>query len=220
MARSERPTRAELEEDRFVEWIMQAADFLKERMQFVIAAAAAVAVIVVLISYLRSAEEEARLQASTSFGQVLMADANGDVAQALEIAENLIREHRGTPAAAQGVVYLANRYFRQGRLDEAQRLYETYLEDYGDVDVLVFAAWSGVAACIESQGQFAQAAEKYVQYADRYDGQQASLALMSASRCYALAGETAAQKKALRRIARAFPTSPVVAKAREQLRRL
>ena len=220
MARSERPTRAELEEDRFVEWIMQAADFLKERMQFVIAAAAAVAVIVVLIGYLRSAEEEARLQASISFGQVLMADANGDVSQALEIAENLIREHRETPAAAQGVVYLANRYFQQGRLDEAQRLYETCLEDYGDVDVLVFAAWSGVAACIESQGQFAQAAEKYVQYADRYEGQQASLALMSAARCYALAGETAAQKKALRRIARDFARSPVVAKAREQLRRL
>ena len=219
MAKSERPTRAELEEDRFVEWIMQAADFLKERMQFVIAAAAAVAVIVVLIGYMRSAEEEDRLQASASFGQVLMADANGEAGQAMEIAEQLIREHSGTPAAAQGAVYLANRLFRQGRLDEARRLYETYLDD-GDVDVLVFAAWSGVAACIESQGQFAQAAAKYEEYADQYDGQQASLALMSASRCYALAGDTEAQRDALLRIARDFPTSPLVAKAREQLRRL
>ena len=219
MAKSERPTRAELEEDRFVEWIMQAADFLKERMQFVIAAAAAVAVIVVLIGYMRSVEEEDRLQASASFGQVLMAEANGDAGQAMEIAEQLIREHSGTPAAAQGVVYLANRLFHQGRLDEAQRLYETYLDD-GEVDVLVFAAWSGVAACIESQGQFAQAAAKYEEYADQYDGQQATLALMSASRCYALAGDTEAQKEALGRIARDFPTSPLVAKAREQLRRL
>ena len=219
MAKSERPTRAELEEDRFVEWIMQAADFLKERMQFVIAAAAAVAVIVMLIGYMQSVEEEDRLQASASYGQVLMADANGEAGQAMEIAEQLIREHSGTPAAAQGVVYLANRLFRQGRLDEARRLYETYLDD-GDVDVLVFAAWSGVAACIESQGQFAQAAAKYEEYADQYDGQQASLALMSASRCYALAGDTVAQREALLRIARDFPTSPLVAKAREQLRRL
>ena len=220
MAKSERPTRAELEEDRFVEWIMQAADFLKERIQFVVAAAAAVVVIVVLISYMRNAGENARLEASAAFGQVLMADANGDATQAMEIAEHLIRENPGTPAAAQGVVYLANRYFQQGRLDEAHRLYETYLEDYGGVDVLVFAAWSGVAACIESQGQFAQAAEKYEQYANLHDGQQGALALMSASRCYALAGDTSGQKKALGRIARDFPTSPLVAKAREQLRRL
>ena len=53
MAKSERPTRAELEEDRFVEWIMQAADFVKERMQFVVAAVAALVVIVVLVSYMR-----------------------------------------------------------------------------------------------------------------------------------------------------------------------
>ena len=220
MAKSERPTRAELEEDRFVEWIMQAADFLKERMQFVIAAAAAVVVMVVLISYMRNAEENARLEASAAFGQVLMADANGDATQAMEIAEHLIRQNSGTPAAAQGVIYLANRYFHQGRLDEAQRLYETYLEDYGDVDVLAFAAWSGVAACIESQGQFSRAGEKYEEYADRHDGQQGALALMSASRCFALADDTAGQKQALGRIARDYPNSPLVPKAREQLRRL
>lgn len=220
MAKGDRPTRAELEEDRFVEWIMRVGDVLREHMQVVVGAVAVLVATILLVGYVRASQEEDRLQASAVLGDVLMADGNGNAVDAVQIAERLIRDHPGTPAAAQGGLFLANRYFHQGRLSEAQRLYETYLDEHGDSEVLVFAAWSGVAACLESQGQFAKAAQKYELYADRHKGQQASLALMDASRCYALAGDTTSQKKALRRIRHEFPNSPLASKAHEQLRTL
>ena len=221
MAKNDRPTKAELEEDRFVEWIMGVFDFLKDRLQLVIGVVVALLLIVSGALYTRNLQEEERLKASHSLGKVLMIEANGNIVAAMEAAEILVAEHRGTSAAGQGAVFLANRYFNQGRFNEAKNLYEQFLDQYGDTDeVLFFAAWSGIAGCLESQEEFVSAAKKYEQYADQYGGEQASLALIDAARCYGLAGDTTAQKNALTRITKNFPTSPVVGKVREQLQAL
>ena len=170
---------------------------------------------------MRNLQEEERLKASHSLGKVLMIEANGNIVAAMEAAEILVAEHKGTSAAGQGAVFLANRYFNQGRFNEAKNLYEQFLDQYGDTDeVLFFAAWSGIAGCLESQEEFVSAAKKYEQYADQYGGEQASLALIDAARCYGLAGDATAQKNALTRITINFPTSPVVGKVREQLQAL
>ena len=221
MVNSQKPTKAELKEDQFLEWIIRAADYLKERMQFVIGGSVAVVLAIAIVSWVRTAAETDRATATKVLGEALTADDSGNPERAIQLAETLVSDHRGTPAAAQGVIFLANRYFRQGRLSEAQQYYESYLDEYGDVDVLVFAATTGVAACFESQGQYAKAAKRYESYAEQHAGsQQSSLALMDASRCYAMAGDAEARRQALARVARDYPRSPLANKARERLRAL
>jgi TolA-binding protein len=96
-----------------------------------------------------------------------------------------------------------------------------YLDEHGDVDVLVYAAWSGIAACYESQGEFDRAALKFTEYAEQNKGQmQTALALMNAARCYHLAGQVETAKKELERVTREHADSPVAGRARDQLNML
>ena len=217
-AKRNRPTKRELEEDQFVEWMVQASDYVKERGRTFAAGAAAVVVIILAVNYVQASRESARTEAATLLGEALMAEQGGQQDQAIRLGEQLLSEYGGTSASAHGTVMLGNRYFNQGRYAEAETLYQTYLTDYGDLDVLVFAAWRGVAACYEALEQYDKAAAKYAEYANVHAGNMAaSLALMDAARCYGAMGDTQRQRDLLKRVTRDFASSPASVRARQEL---
>lgn len=212
------PTKKELREDRFVEWVLEAVDYVRSKSQYFTAGAIAVVVGIAGIAYFQKSQEESRAKAAALLGEAMIADDNGQAHEVMRLCEELVGKYSGTPAAAQGTVFLANRYFAQGRYAEAQKLYQSYLADYEALDVLVFAAWNGLAACAEAQGDYQQAAGKYQEYAAGHPGTiQAAMALMEAARCYGLAGDVANQQKTLARVTAEFADSPVAARAREAL---
>lgn len=218
---SKRLSKAELREDEFVEWIMQAMDYVRDRAQYFLGGFIGFIAIVFLINLFIEKQEEAKLQAAERLGDIVIAEAGGDMGRALQLNEELIADFEGTPAASQGTLLLANRYFRQGRYADAQGLYERYLGEEKVLDVLKFAAWNGLAACLTAQGEFQKAAQKYREYADSHaDTQPAAIALRQAARCYALAGDAVQQREVLERIARDYAQSPMAAKAREELNML
>ncbi|MFH1571157.1 MAG: tetratricopeptide repeat protein [Gemmatimonadota bacterium] len=217
-AHRNRPTRQELEEDHFVEWVMEAVDYVRNRAQLFVGGAAAIVVAILAVTYVQSSRQDARHAATALLGQAIIADESGRVEEAVGLAEQVNSKYAGTPAAAQATVLLANRYYLQGRYADAERLFQSYLDDYGDAEVLAYAAWSGLAACYEAQGDMRRAADKYRSYADQYsDRDEAALALMDAARCYGAAGDAAQQKQALERVTRDYPKTPVVSRAREDL---
>jgi tetratricopeptide (TPR) repeat protein len=209
-------SKEELKEDRVVEWIMAAAEFVREKRQVVVGAGIAAIIVILLINFIISSQKEARVEASALLGDVIVAEGNGQDDEVIRLCEQLIGKYSGTPAAAQGLLLLANRFFALGRYEDAQKLYQSYLDEYEPLDVLVFAAWSGVAASLEAEGQFQNAAKKYQEYADAYSTtMQASLALFEAARCYGSIGDLATQKDILTRITKEFSDSPVAARARD-----
>jgi TolA-binding protein len=212
------PSKQELREDRFVEWVLETADFVRARAQQFIAAAAAVVLVIAGVAYYNKAQTDARVEAAALLGEALIADDNNQTDEAIRLAEQVLKGYAGTPGAAQATLFLANRYYAQGRYGESQKLYEQYLSDYGDQDVLAFAARSGLASCAEAQGDYRQAAAKFQAAATASGGNtQGALALLEAARCYGLAGDTASQKGVLNQIAREFSDSPAAARAREEL---
>jgi tetratricopeptide (TPR) repeat protein len=209
-------TKEELKEDRFVEWIMSAAEFVRKKSQLVVAAGIFVVIVVLSINFIISSQKEARIEASALLGDAIVADGNRQDDEVIRLCELLVAEYAGTPAAAQGTLLLANRYFARGRFVDAQELYQSYLDDYEPLDVLVFAAWSGVAACLEAEGEFQSAARLYQEYAENHSAtMQASLALFEAARCYGSIGDVANQKEILVRITKDFSESPVARRAKD-----
>ena len=209
-------TKEELKEDRFVEWIMSAAEFVRKKSQLVVAAGIFVVIVVLSINFIISSQKEARIEASALLGDAIVADGNRQDDEVIRLCELLVAEYAGTPAAAQGTLLLANRYFARGRFVDAQELYQSYLDDYEPLDVLVFAAWSGVAACLEAEGEFQSAARLYQEYAEDHSAtMQASLALFEAARCYGSIGDVANQKEILVRITKDFSESPVARRAKD-----
>jgi|APSaa5957512622_1039677.scaffolds.fasta_scaffold111679_1 tetratricopeptide (TPR) repeat protein len=215
---SSKLSKEELREDEFVEWIMQAADYVKERAQLFIGGLVVFVLLILGINYIIESQEQAKVEAASRLGDLLMAEEEGDAAGVISIAEDLISRFDGTPAAAQGVLVLANRYFAQENFAEGQRLYEKYLEDYGQSEILVFGAWSGLASCLEAQGQTTAAAEKYLEFATGHpQSLQAAMAVWEAARCYGQLGDISRQKELLERVMRDFPELPLAARAKASL---
>lgn len=211
-------SKSELREDEFVEWIMQAVEYVKERARLFVGGAVAVIAVIMAIHYSIESKEANRLKAAALLGDVLMVEQGGEPTEAIRLAEELASSYAGTPAAAQGIVLLAHLYYAQGRYAEARTYYQRYLDNYEPLDVLAYAAQSGLGACLEAEGQFLAAAEHYEALAAQQAGTiHEAMARMEAARIYGLAGERDKQQALLQEVSRAFPQYPIAAQARAAL---
>ena len=212
------PSKQELKDDQFVDWILEAADFVRAKSQQFLSGAVGVVLVIAGIAYYNKTQADARVEAAGLFGEAMIKDDDGRTEEAIQMGEKVLKEYAGTPAAAQATLFLANRHYALGRYGEAQKLYERYLSDYGEVDVLAFAARNGLASCAEAQGDYRQAAAKFQEAATGSGGNtQGAVALLEAARCFGLAGDTVSQKGILNQITRDFSESPAAARAREEL---
>jgi len=211
-------SKSELREDEFVEWIIEAVEYVKERARLFASGAIAVVAVIVAINYFIESKEAERLKAAVLIGDVLMVEQGGEPTEALRLAEELVASYAGTPAAAQGTVLLANLHYAQGRYVEARGYYQTYLDNYEPLDVLAYAAQSGLGACLEAEGQLVAAAQHYETYAAQQAGTiREAMARMEAARIYGLADETDKQQALLEQVSRTFAQYPIAAQARAAL---
>ena len=218
---TEQSNRHQEQEDPFLEWVLNALQFVKDRSQLLIGGVIAIIAALVITEFVQGQRLTARDEAAHLLFQVMLADGNGQMAQVLGTGQRLIDEYAGTPSAAHGMILLANRNYGVGRYDEAKRLYERYIAEYGDVEMLVFSARTGIAACAEAQGDLQGAAAGYIAYADEHPNDRASaIALMDAARCYRLLGDPQQQRSLLDRVTHEFPSSPVSQRARQELQML
>lgn len=211
-------SKSELREDEFVEWIMQAVEYVKERARLFVGGAVAVIAVIMAIHYSIESKGANRLKAAALLGDVLMVEQGGEPTEAIRLAEELASSYAGTPAAAQGIVLLAHLHYAQGRYAEARTYYQRYLDNYEPLDVLAYAAQSGLGACLEAEEQFLAAAEHYEALAAQQAGTiHEAMAQMEAARIYGLAGERDKQQALLQEVSRAFPQYPIAAQARAAL---
>ena len=217
-AESQKLSKEELREDEFVEWIMEAVEYVKERSQLFIGGLAGLVVLILLINHFIESSEAAEVEAVALLGDVLMAEQSGQVSEAIRLAEQLATSYTEAPAAGQGLVLLANMHYAEGRIVEARGYYRDYLDNYEPIDVLAYAAESGLASCLEAEGQLLEAGRYYEAYAGRETGTiRAALALMEAARVYGLAGDGKKQRELLEAVSRDFAQYPVALQARASL---
>jgi outer membrane protein assembly factor BamD (BamD/ComL family) len=211
-------TKEELREDEFVERIMQAVDFVQARYQWFIGALIALVVIVLGVNHLITVQQQTKIDAATKLGEFLIAEGDGDLQATMQQLQELTTRYEGTPAAAQGVLLLANRYYIQGNYQEAQQLYESYLKKYGHTNILAYGAWNGIGACMKARGELLEAARHYQQFASRHSGTfEAALALWEAARCYAQSGDFEGQRNMLEQLTRQYSQLPLVEQAKTLL---
>lgn len=217
-AESQKLTKAEMREDEFVEWIMAAVKYIKERSQLFAGGVIGVLIVILGINYFIDSKEVAKVEAATLLGDVLMAEQGGQITEAVRLAEQLVASYSGAPAAAHGLVLLANLHYAQGRFSDARSYYQNYLNNYEHVDVLAYAAQSGLGSCLEAEGQLQEAARHYEAYAAQESGTiRAGMAQMEAARVYGLAGDRNKQRELLEAVIRNFSQYPIAAQARSAI---
>jgi TolA-binding protein len=210
-------SKEELREDEFVEWMMGAVDYVRERYQLFAFGLVVVVAALLGVDYILDSQEAARSKAATLLGQALM-DEGGSSAEAMLVIQDLVDTSGGTPAAGQALLMLANRHYQDGDYGTARELYRRYLDDYGNVPVLVYAAESGIAAALVAEGQHEQAAKEYRRLAAEGAGTlQGAMALWESAKCYQRLGQTDQRRQALEELVNDHPRLPLATKARAAL---
>lgn len=208
----------ELREDEFVEWVMEAVDYVRDRYQVFVGGLIVVILAVLGVDYVLDSQARAQAEADARLGEVLMLEQNGQHSEAIQVMEQVVDKYDGTPAAGQVLIMLGNRRLAEGDFGRAQELYERYLSDYEGSPMLAYAAESGVAAAMEAQGNVEQAALKYLDIAqDRSGSLQAAMALWEAAECYGRLGRAERRQEILERIAQSHDHLPLAARARAAL---
>ncbi|MFH0883724.1 MAG: tetratricopeptide repeat protein [bacterium] len=113
------------------------------------------------------------------------------VAPLMEVADN----YKGTQAGADAVFALAQLAIQENDWEKALDYFERFENEYGDLYLSGSAALMGHATTLENLGRRDEAAVLYDKVASRKDAHFASeFALLSAARCWAMSGDTAAAR--------------------------
>jgi len=200
-------TKKQIKEDKFVTLYLQAQDYLQANSRQLLAGAAILVVVVAatfIFAKTRAQKEEAAVVELTK-GRIEYFAENYDTA--IGILQNLVEEYEGTNSAAVGKFYLANAYFNSGNFINAEFYFREYL-DSADDELLAPSAMSGLAACLEQQGNVEEAAQTYLKAAREYsDSYLAAENLYHAARCFRLSGKLEEAKLALSELIDDHPKS-------------
>ncbi len=217
----QRPTKQELKEDEVITWLLQAWTYVEDNYPKLLAGLGVVVVAILVGVFINSYTESQAQDARNALGDLHITLLQGNTSGAIEQAEQMVEDYSGQPSARQALILLGNLYFELGRHAEAQATYQRYLDAHGEEGPSGYGARSGQAACMEAQGNYADAGAEYASYADEYKSTPfAPVALKEAARCYRLVGDVEKSQDIYRRIMSDYAKSSIAPVARAELRQM
>ena len=143
--------------------------------------------IIVFSSLVVHSRKTAEMNASVELTKARAEIENGNAEKSMDILRALMTNYSGTQNAGRATFYLANLLYERGEYDEALKLYQKYIDDYGNDVIISSSSFSGIAACYEEKDDFENAAKFYLKGAAKYSKHfEAPEQLMHAARCYKL----------------------------------
>ena len=212
-----RLTRKEIKRDRFIATVSKVLAFIQRNSKRFAIATAVVLVAVVAIMAVRQHRKAREVRSIEALGEAQTAKWAGKTEEALKLYQRVTQQFGGTRGAGEACVALGNLYFEKGDVKKAKAAFQEYLSRYNNDPILIYTAWSGIAACLEQEGDYLEAAQRYKSFADRHQNSPwAARALWDAARCFRLAGKLQEAKMALQEIIDFYPNSPLSYRAKSE----
>jgi TolA-binding protein len=203
-----RITKRQIKEDKFVTAYFKTVDFINKNSKAVTIGFIALMAIIVLFMLMARSKQTAELKASEQLARANTEISQNNITQAIDILLNMVDNYSGTKSAEDGMYLLAYTYYQKGEYEKAQSNFEKYLDDYGDNELLTSSAYSGLAASLEQQGKFSEAAQWYEKGATKFPEHfNAPQQWMDAGRCYSLANRNDKAKVCYEALVDKYPTS-------------
>jgi len=201
-------TRQKLKEDKFVTETMKAVNWLKNNQKALTWGLIGAAVVVIILWGSFSARDAAEQEASILTLQAGYSLSANNLEQARDLLLQAVTEYGRVPSAGRATFMLGHVLFRLGQVDSARTFYSRYLDRYAKQPAFAAAATAGVAACLEQTGNWPGAARDYAEAARLLDDHLSAAGyLMSAGRCYTLAGESQQAITMYEQLKTRFPNS-------------
>ena len=216
-----RLTKQEIKEDRFVTWTFKATTFVQKNMRLLIGGVVAILMVVFgSMGYARYMEAR-KARALDALAEAQILKSSDKLAEAIDQCRRIIEEFGGTENAGEALVMLGELHLETGAYEDARVSFRRYLEKYSDDETMMHASVEGIAASLEQEGQYEEAAAERRSFAERHrDSLFAPRALFEAARCSELAGRPDQARKTLQQLLDAYPESQLARKARARMEML
>lgn len=138
----------------------------KNRKQ-IISAVVIVVVVGVLVAFFNWRNDQRQILAGEAVSGV-MAEATADHINSDALLK-VAADYSGTDAAARALQAAAGQLFVDGKLAEAQAVFERFVAEYGQHALLAQAKF-GIAMCLDAQGKSFEATTAFKEVVDRFPG--------------------------------------------------
>ena len=209
-----RITKKELKEDKLVTYTFKLNAFIRENARRIGTIVLGSVAVILIISFIHSSQKRSETESMSEVGIAQMLYQQGDFNNAKIAFDRIVNEYDGTEGAGMAVYFAGDCCFKLGEFAAARDYFERYLDDYKNNNILTASAISGIAACLEEDGNYLQAVEQYKQALDKFpDSFNAPKYLIDMGRCYELAGIKDEAEKAYKRVIEDYSSSIYTRKA-------
>ena len=208
-------TKKEIQEDQLVTTFYKVEEFIEQHKQNIIIGVAAVAIIALAIVWYNNKKVEDNLQATAELAKVVPLFESGSFQEAIDGQpgtnlnglKSIVENYGSTEQGEFAKIYLADSYYYLGDYANARKYYEDYS---GNSKLHKAAAYAGIAACYEQEGDYEKAAGYYNKAANvsKYNPLTPDY-LLNAGINYIRINKKDMAETVLNRIKKEFKTSPI-----------
>lgn len=169
-----RLTKRQVKEDKFATFMLSSKDKLQsemeDRWQFYVIGFVLVVILIAAVAWQLDRQEARGVEASEAFSQAMITYQGGDEQVAILEFSQVLENYGSSDVASTATYLLGNLNLSTRNYAEATRYFQMYLDDFGGNELNRAAALAGLASAMEDQGQYADAASKFVLASAEYPG--------------------------------------------------
>jgi len=207
-------TKRQMKEDKFTVFMLNAKNQVLDNWQYLVVGLVVVILAVTGTVYYFNSRQAQKQEAASRFARALMDYRAGNNQVAIMGLNQVVEEYGGDEVAEQAILLLGNINYETRNYPEAIRHFEMYLSKYRKSPFNRTAALAGIASSLENQGQYREAAEKFVAAYNEYpNGPMIGDYQMSAMRNFLEGGEVDQAKTYLELITNEFDDTDLADRA-------
>lgn len=213
-----RITRKEIKQDKLVTVYFKVNDWIGENSKIVFGGLIAIVVVAALAMLFSSQQRANEEKASVDLAMAERMFEVGQYRDAIDVLNILVESYGGTKSGRIGKFFLATAHYNLKEYEFGESNFRKFLSKGVKDPLMCSSAMSGIAACLEQQGNFAEAAIQYKKAAEKYPEEIiVSSALFNSARCYIQAEQNQTAKTLFKKIIADYPDSDEAEKAKVQL---
>jgi len=161
-------TKRQIKEDKFTVFMLNAKNQVIDNWQYLVVGLVVVVLAVTGTVYYFNSRQAQRQEAASRFARALMDYRSGNIQVAIMGLNQVVEEYGGDEVVEYAVFLLGTINYETRNYPEAIRYFELYLSKYPQNQFNRTASLAGIASSLENQGQYREAAEKFVAAYNEY----------------------------------------------------
>lgn len=159
-------TKKQIKEDKFTGFMLSAKQQFTDSWQYYLIGFVVIVLIVSAFVFYQDMQEAQTNEASNVYAQGVVEFRQTTYQNALLSFQRVLDEYSGTESEQFATYMLGKTNLQLRNYSESVRFFEMYISKYSDDKLKAAASYAGIATANENQGQFAEAAAKFVSACD------------------------------------------------------